>query len=156
MSAEEVHETTIVLKPRRLLRGETTYSAAKEQDASILHQLGYREQKIRFFTHLYRNRNLIRRIVSHNLGINSTEICNVVDVEDWIHGSFNVCIRVDIDGLKGRPGKLVMIRLPPPYRIVGTYACKNCPTLPIPHLYSFGLSNGKTARIELATELYRS
>lgn len=41
------------LKPRRLLRGEITYAAAKEQDANILHELGYRDQKIRFFTHLY-------------------------------------------------------------------------------------------------------
>lgn len=37
---------------RRLLRGEITYATAKEQDANILHQLGYRDQKIRYFTEI--------------------------------------------------------------------------------------------------------
>lgn len=50
---------SLALRKRRLLRGEITYAAAKEQDANILHQLGYRDQKIRYFTHLYRNRKLI-------------------------------------------------------------------------------------------------
>lgn len=35
-------------------------------------------------------------------------------MEDWIHGSFNVCIRVEIEG---NPGRQVMIRFPLPYRI---------------------------------------
>lgn len=39
------------LRPRRLLRGDITYSAAKEQDSNILHELGYRDQKIQYYTH---------------------------------------------------------------------------------------------------------
>jgi hypothetical protein len=149
---------------RRLLRGEITYAAAKEQDANILHQLGYREKKIRYFTHLYRNRQQIKSIVAHHLGLSSADRCRIVDVEDWIHGSFNVCIRVDVDGRGGYPGKQAMIRFPLPYRIgedccpgnadekvrceVGTYAWlqENCPTVPIPRLYGFGLSTGETVR----------
>jgi hypothetical protein len=71
-----------------LVRGEITYAAAKEQDSNILHQLGYREQKIRYFTYLYRDRKLIETIVAHHLGLISADACHIVDVEDWIHGSF--------------------------------------------------------------------
>lgn len=38
-----------MLKPRSLLRGDITYDAAKDSDANILYELGYRDQKIRFF-----------------------------------------------------------------------------------------------------------
>jgi hypothetical protein len=96
------------------------YEAAKEEDASILHQLGYWDQRIRLFTHLYRNCGLIATIAAHHLGLTSADICHVVDVEDWIHGSFNVCIRIDIDGQGQDAGGQVMIRVPLPYRIGST------------------------------------
>lgn len=162
MPQDQGHDSPATLRPRRLLRGEITYAAAKEQDANILHELGYRDQKISFFTHLHRNRELIRTLVARHLGLASADACRVVDVEDWIHGSFNVCIRVDIVDPKGNIGRQIMIRFPLPYRIgenccpgnadekvrceVGTYTWlkENCPTVPIPHLYGFGLSNGKT------------
>jgi hypothetical protein len=154
----------LAMSKRRLLGGEITYAAAKEQDANILHQLGYRDQKIRYFTHLYRSRKQIESIVAHHLGLRSADTCRIVEIENWIHGSFNVCIRVDVDGQRGDPGKQVMIRFPLPYRIgedscpgnadekvrceAGTYAWlqENCPTVPIPQLYGFGLSTGQTVR----------
>lgn len=144
-----------------MVRGEITYSAAKEKDANIFHEVGYREQKIQFFTRLYRNRELVRNLVAHHLGLTS-DACHVVDVEDWVHGSFNVCIRVDIDNPRRNAEKQVMIRFPLPYRIgenpcpgnayekdrceVGTYAwiSEKCPDVPIPHLHGFGLFNGET------------
>ncbi|KAJ9199358.1 hypothetical protein DTO164E3_4670 [Paecilomyces variotii] len=153
---------SLAMRKRRLLRGEITHAAAKEQDANILHQLGYRDRKIRYFTHLDRNRKLIERTVAHHLGLRSADACRAVDVEDWIHGSFNVCIRVDVDGQGRDPRKQLMMRFPLPYRIgeeccpgnadekvrceVGTYAWlqENCPTVPIPRLYGFGLSTGQT------------
>lgn len=66
------------LKPRRLLRGEITYAAAQEQDANILHQLGYRDRKIRFFTHLYRNRELIKDIVACHLGLGTADAGSIL------------------------------------------------------------------------------
>lgn len=84
------------LKPRRLPRVEIAYSVAKEQDPNILHELGYWDQKIRYFTHLRRNRKLIETTVARHLGLTSADRCHLVDVEDWINCSFNVCIRVDV------------------------------------------------------------
>ena len=153
-----------MLKSRALLRGEITYEDAKESDTNILHELGYRDQKIRFFTYLYRNHELIRSIITSHLGVTSREKCHLVDVEDWIHGNFNVCIQADILGSRGVE-KQVMIRFPLPYRIgedpcprnadekvrckAGTYTWlkENCPTMPIPRFYGYGLSNGKTVSL---------
>ena len=161
MSQDQGHDSAATLKPRRLLRGEITYSAAKEQDANILHELGYRDKKIQFFTYLYRNRKRIQKLIARHLGLASADACRVVEVEDWIHGSFNVCIRADIVDRNGDTRRRVMIRFPLPYRIgeksrpgnadekvrceVGTYVWlkENCPNIPIPHLYGFGLSSGK-------------
>lgn len=168
----QIHDA-LPLKPRRLLRGEITYSAAKEQDANILHELGYRDQKIQYFTYLYRNRKLIETTVARHLGLASADTCHLVDVEDWIDGSFNVCIRVAIDDRDRAPGKQLMIRFPLPYRIgenscpgnadekirceAGTYAWlqENCPNVPIPRLYGFGLSTGQTVRTHLRDFLTR-
>lgn len=164
MPQDQGDDSPTPLKARPLLRGEITYSEAKEKDANILHELGYSDQRVKFFTHLYRSRKLIQAIVAHHLGLASAEGCHVVDVEDWIHGSFNVCIRVDIDvdSQQQNSEKQLMIRFPLPYRIgenccpgnadekvrceAGTYAWiqQNCPTVPIPHLYGFGLSTGQT------------
>ena len=160
-SQEHDRDLKSTLKPRRLLRGEITYAVAKEQDANILHQLGYRDRKIRFFTHLYRNRELIKAIVACHLGLGTAGVCSIVDVDEWIHGSFNVCIRVDIDEPEANRRRQVMVRFPLPYRIgedscpgnadekirceVGTYAWlqEKCPTVPIPHLYGYGFTAGK-------------
>lgn len=154
------------LKPtqnsRRLLHTEITYSVAKEQDTNILHELGYSNERIRYFTHLYRNRRLIESVVARHLGITAIDACHLVDVEDWIDGSFNICIRVDIDARAKFPKNQVMIRFPLPYCVgentcpgnadekirceAGTYAWldENCPDIPIPQLYRFGLSTGLT------------
>ena len=167
----QVHDAP--LRSRRLLRGEVTYSVAKEQDHNILHELGYRDQKIQYFTHLYRNRKLIETTIARHLGLTSADTCHLVDVEDWIDGSFNVCIRVDIDvdDRTRLSGKQLMIRFPLPYRIgentcpgnadekvrceAGTYAWlqENCPDVPIPKLYGFGLSTGETVRMYLTSAI---
>jgi hypothetical protein len=150
------------LQPRRLIRRGITYSYAEKQDANILHELGYWAQKIHFFTHLQRNRILIKKIVAHHFRI-PEETCHPTDVDEWIDGSFNVCIRVDIDGARFP----AMIRFPLPYKVgesvcsgnadekirceTGTYAWlqENCPGVPIPRLYGYGLSNGQTVRTYL-------
>lgn len=168
MSEGQSHGSPPTLKKRRLLRGEVTYEEALDNDNNILHQLGYRDQKIKIYLHLNRNRRQIQNIIAHHLGI-AAERCRVVNIEDWIHGSFNLCLRVDVDpGSQGHPGsqgnthgKQFMVRFPLPFRIgenyrpgnadekvrceAGTYAWlqENCPTIPIPQLYGFGLSNGQ-------------
>lgn len=154
-------------KSRTLLRREITYSAAVEEDTNLLHELGYRDEKTRFFSHLHGHRLLIEKLVAHHLRLSSANACHVADVEEWIDGSFNVCVRVDINDEVRFAGKQVMIRFPLPYKVgesfcpgnadekirceAGTYAWLqgNCPEIPIPQLYGYALSSGETVRMRL-------
>lgn len=151
-------------KTRRLLRGEITYSAAKDKEVNILHRLEYYNQEIQFFSLLDKSRDWIRAVVSYHLNLRSSDYCHVADVSDWLHGSFNVCIPVTIVDWKGKQqsGDRVLIRFPLPYRVGESYhpgngdeklRCEaatyswlqdNCPDVPIPQLYGFGLSTGET------------
>jgi hypothetical protein len=93
-------------------------------------------------------------------------VCPVARVEDWLHGSFNVCILVTVKMLnrKQQPGECALLRIPLPYWVAkafrpgngdkkihceaGTYAWlqENCLDVPIPRLYGFAMSTGKTVR----------
>jgi len=156
------------MRTRRLLRREITYSSAKEREVNILHQLGYVEQQCHFFSHLYYKREWMESVVAHHLGLRSTNVCHMTEWQDWLRGSFNVCIPVTIDGDnwadRRQPGHRVILRFPLPYRIgesfrpgngdekiqceAGTYAWleQNCSDVPIPRLYGFALSTGETVR----------
>lgn len=151
---------------RRLLREEVTYSDAKEKEVNILHQLGYYDKKQEYFTHIDSKRSWIKGVVAHHLGLRSPDACHVADLEDWFHGSSNVCVPITIANWKGKqrqqPGQRVLLRLPLPYRVgeafnpgngdekvrceAGTYAWLqgNCPDVPIPRMYGFGMSTGET------------
>jgi len=149
------------LKTRDLLNSTITCSAALRRNANILHELGYVQQRHEFFSHLWVNRKLIKSLIARHLGLASFDLCRIMNGQDLIHGSFNVCFQCDIFDLAGNVVRQVMIRFPLPYRIgespcpgnadekvrceVGTYAWlkENCPTVPIPQLYGFGLSKGK-------------
>ncbi|KAE8350339.1 hypothetical protein BDV28DRAFT_43137 [Aspergillus coremiiformis] len=146
--------------PRRLLKGEITYSTALKEEVNILHRLGYYKQQNDFFARVSDNRSWIQAIVSHHLGLTSPELCTVAEVTDWLHGSFNVCVPVTIHNwkLRKQAGHRVILRLPLPYRVgesfhlgnsdekirceAGTYAWlqSHCPDVPIPKLYGFATS----------------
>ncbi|EEP81145.1 predicted protein [Uncinocarpus reesii 1704] len=148
-------------KTRRLLREEITYSFAKQRR-------GYYDQQIRFFDFLNSQKDSIRSIVAHHLNLRSPNTCHVAEVEDWLYGSFNVCIPVTIVDWKGKkqPGDRVLLRIPLPYRVgeafrpgnsdekvrceAGTYAWlqENCPDIPIPKLYGFSVSAGVFSQID--------
>lgn len=90
-------------------------------------------------------------------------MCEVSDIEDWLHGSFNVCVPITMNN---RQNKRVLLRFPLPYRVgeapnpgssdekirceAGTYAWlqENCPEIPIPQLYGLSLSTGEVVRNE--------
>ena len=85
----------------------------------------------------------------------------MADIQEWIHGSFNVCIPVTIFAQNPRR---VIVRFPLPYRVgedfrpgnadekvrceAGTYAWleQACPDIPIPRLYGFAMSTGESVR----------
>ncbi|GIK04890.1 hypothetical protein Aspvir_008988 [Aspergillus viridinutans] len=151
-------------KTRPLLRGEITYSTAQREEVNILHRLRYHDERRKFFAHVYEKRNWIEAIVAHHLNLGSPNSCCMDDVENWHHGSFNLCVPVVVGGWKRKqqPGGRVLLRFPLPYRVgdafrpgngdekirceAGAYAWlqENCPDVPIPKLYGFSTSTGET------------
>lgn len=154
--------------PRPFQRGqnssEITYSSAKHQEINILHEMTLWEEMQKFLSHVYRRREVIQSIAAFHLGVSTKENCHIAPRNDWIQGSFNLCIPIVVQHGNHRPDQRVIIRLPLPYRVGETFhpgnadeklRCEagayiwlqeNCPDVPIAHLYGFGLSTGQSVR----------
>jgi hypothetical protein len=83
-------------KTRQLLREEITYSESKECEVNVLQQLTYYDHQNEFFGHLNGQRSWMRAVVAHHIGLRSSNVCQVAEVDDWLHGSFNGCIPVTV------------------------------------------------------------
>ncbi|PLB49352.1 hypothetical protein P170DRAFT_408496 [Aspergillus steynii IBT 23096] len=144
-----------------LLRGTTTLEAALKSEEDILLDLDLPEQRVDFFVSLYSNRDEIERIASYHLGLERTETCRIGGVNEWVHGSFNVCIPLYV-GERELPEKRALIRFPLPYKVgefkhpgnvdeklrceAATFIWmeEHCPEIPIPQLWGFGLVGGQS------------
>jgi hypothetical protein len=114
--------------------------------------------------HLYEHQQQIEATTAYYLVI-ASKACQISEVKEWRHGSFNVCIPVDIsDGHSDGhyTGKRVLIRFPLPYKVgesrypgnadeklrceIAAYIWinQNCPSLPIPKLLGFTFYNNRT------------
>lgn len=141
-----------------LLAGRITLSEALDEEDDILRKLTYPEKRLDFCSYLHAHAKELETIVSHHLHI-SRETCRAPYVDEWMHGSFNVCIPIYVNG-----EKRVIIRFPLPYKIgeptspgnaeeklrceAATYAWmqSHCPLIPIPRLWGFGFPNGPSVR----------
>lgn len=145
-----------------LLKGNITLQEALGEDDDILHQLSYPEKRLDFFYHLFKHRSEIKSIVSFHLGV-PRDACKVAEeFSEWVHGSFNACIPVYINGTFKVQTKKVFIRFPLSYKVgelqcpgkaeeklrcqVATYMWirSNCPDVPIPCLRGFGFPGGRS------------
>ncbi|RAH53124.1 hypothetical protein BO85DRAFT_166036 [Aspergillus piperis CBS 112811] len=148
-------------KTRRLLHQEITYSEAQDDQSNILHKLTFPSQRDQFLDHVYRHRSWIQTVVSHHLNLRSGDACRVSQPDEWLHGSFNLCIPVQINMHNELGTNKMLVRIPLPYRIgeafrpgnadeklrceAGTYAWMQqmAPSIRVPRLYGFGLSTGQ-------------
>ncbi|KAG6039880.1 hypothetical protein E4U41_001880 [Claviceps citrina] len=155
---------------RLLLSGPITLSGATARDNNVLHTLAYPRQKEAFYARIDSHRPLLADVVAHHLGIKSTNVI-VSPQEWWRHGSFNLVVPIRVDGdpsVKRSVPEFVSLRFPLPFRVgeatypgnsdekvnceAATYAWihENCPSVPIPKLYGFGLStNQRFTSLEL-------
>ncbi|PSS16501.1 hypothetical protein M430DRAFT_50880 [Amorphotheca resinae ATCC 22711] len=122
----------------------------------------YPDLRVKFYLSLFKRRSDIEAIVSHHLRLRKTETCHLGEFKDWKAGSFNVCIPVYINNWAAFPNKRVIIRFPLPYKVGESrypgnadekLRCEaasfiwiqdNCPTVPIPYLWGFGFSDGRS------------
>ncbi|EGX92473.1 hypothetical protein CCM_03846 [Cordyceps militaris CM01] len=140
---------------RDLLSGPITLSAAKLKSSNVLHALRFPLQKREFYARIERQRHLLSRLVAHHLNTDLASV-TISGQEYWCHGSFNLCVPALVDNASAP--RYVMVRFPLPYRVgeatypgnadekirteAATYAWihQNCPDVPIPQIYGFGLS----------------
>ncbi|RAQ50884.1 hypothetical protein AFGD_003432 [Aspergillus flavus] len=136
-----------------LLRGTPTLESAIEQEEDML-----LERRIEFFVSLYSNRGDIEDIVSYHLGLGRSETCRLGDINEWLHGSFKVCIPIYTHRQSQQPEKRALIRFPLPYKLgeskypgnvdeklrceAATYIWikEHCPETPTPQIWGFGAS----------------
>ncbi|KAL9126776.1 MAG: hypothetical protein Q9217_004224 [Psora testacea] len=139
----------------RNLDDEITLDTAIEEEDDMLLRLTYWQKRFDFLVYLLCHSDEIEAIVSYHLSLNGTGSCHLAPIEQWIHGSFNMCLPVYIKNWKKHPEKRVMIRFPLPYKVgeetfpgnaeeklrceAATYIWiqKNCPDVPIPQLLGF-------------------
>ncbi|KIM93093.1 hypothetical protein OIDMADRAFT_46378 [Oidiodendron maius Zn] len=142
------------------LKGKITYSEAADQEHNVLQQLTYWQKREDFITYLLQHAGEIEDVVSCYLRLNGTETCRLSHPKDWIHGSFNICLPVNVDNWRQRPGGRVMVRFPLPFKVgdsyhpgnaeekvrceAATYAWirEKCPDVPIPYLWGFAFAGG--------------
>ncbi|TQN69977.1 hypothetical protein CSHISOI_05534 [Colletotrichum shisoi] len=92
------------------------------------------------------------------MGLGRQDRCTVLPQRDWIRGSFNVCVFVEVNP-RTTACRKVVFRCPMPHKLaeaiypgsideklsceVGAYAWveENCPEIRTPHLFGFGFSD---------------
>lgn len=141
-----------------LLAGAITLSEALDDETDVIRKLSYPEKRLDFYQFLRAHAGEIESIVSHHLGV-SRDSCRTPWIDEWVHGSFNVCIPIYVHAQKR-----VVIRFPLPYKIgestnqgnaeeklrceAATYAWtqSHCPSIPIPRLWGFCFPGASSVR----------
>lgn len=142
----------------RTLHGKITLDAALAEEHDMLQRLTYWQKRFDFLVYLREHRAEIEAVVSYHLGLNGKGSCYIAPLNDWIHGSFNMCLPVYVKNWRNHIEKRVMIRFPLPYKL-GEETCpgnvdeklrceaatyiwiqENCPDVPIPQLLGFAFS----------------
>jgi hypothetical protein len=138
-------------------RKPITYESAIKKDVNIINQAAYFEAAEQLYQVLWDQRQTIQVLVKHHLRLGTQDTCIVTAQEQWIRGSFNICIPVEVRSTRFH--KKLMFRCPMPQKLaeakypgtvdeklsseVGTYVWMQdrCPDIRIPHLYGFGFSD---------------
>ncbi|KAJ4525198.1 hypothetical protein HRR78_003344 [Exophiala dermatitidis] len=140
----------------KLIGKKIRLSEALTDEDDILQMLRYPKRRIDLIVLLLENENEILHITAHHLNV-KTNACELSQVSDWIHGSFNLCIPIHVNW---NGHKRVLFRVPLPYKIgedhfpgnvdekircetaTYIYIRQHCPEVPIPMLLGFGLPTG--------------
>lgn len=148
----------------RTLKGEITLDAAIQEERDMLRRLSYWNKRIYFLCYLDDHSAEIEAIVSYHLGLSEIESCYIAPLDDWIHGSFNMCLPIHIKDREGHE-KRVMMRFPLPYKVgeeecpgnaeeklrceAATYVWiqENCPDVPIPQLLGFAFHENQCVSV---------
>lgn len=136
-----------------------TYELALKKDVNIINEATYPGARRQLFQKLWDQRAAIQALVRHHLRLRDQDACIVKPESQWIRGSFNVCIPVEVRSASFN--KDLIFRCPMPHKLaeakhpgtideklsceVGAYVWMQdqCPDIPVPYLYGFGFSDNR-------------
>ncbi|CZT13271.1 hypothetical protein WAI453_005405 [Rhynchosporium graminicola] len=153
-------DTTNITTTIRQMNGPPlTCSQALNTDFNFILEAGYVPETEAFYNKLWAERDVMRVVVKHHLGLSDKSICTIADQHDWMRGFFNVCIPVEVQSPDSFHKQKLILRCAMPHKLaeaynpgsvdekmgceVGAYAWiqERCPEIRIPHLYGFAFSN---------------
>ena len=108
-----------------LLHGAVTLSQALGDEDNMLFRLEYRQKRFDFYVRVHTHREEFQAIIARHLGLRSRDSCELSEVKQWKHGSFNLCIPGSTSDGGAYAGKRVLLRLPLPYKIAETLFPRN-------------------------------
>lgn len=137
-------------------RNAQDWKEIEEEDDDMLVKLQQEPLRQAFSDDLQSQIPNICGIVSHHLSLSRFQQCEVSDRSEWLYGSFNTCIPINITNWRKQR---LLLRCPFPYMLGGpdgldekirceaatfAWTSENCPRVPIPYLWGFGLPNGSS------------
>ncbi|PMD14764.1 hypothetical protein NA56DRAFT_664488 [Hyaloscypha hepaticicola] len=135
-------------------RKPITYESALNKDSNIIRQAAHLEAATELYQSLWGQRQTIQALVKHHLRLSNRDTVIVNAEDQWIRGSFNVCIPIEVRSTRFH--KKLMFPCPMPHKLaeakypstvdeklsseVGMYVIMlfECLDIRIPHLYGFG------------------
>lgn len=133
---------------------------ALEEEKNVINWASYGPATDKLYRKIWEARDTVAALVLHHMGVGRQANCIILPPDQWIRGSFNVCVFAEVTSGTGEQRKAVF-RCPLPHKLaeseypgsvdekisceVGAYAWieENCPEIPSPHLFGFGFSDGR-------------
>jgi len=143
-----------------LNRAPITYSSAAQHEDNIINKLKSYEETKQLVAYLQGEKQSIETLVAHHLGLSSKDKCVMLDLKQWLRGSFNISIPIEVIRPNGVTSKVIM-RCPMPHKLaetrypgtvreklrceVGSYILfqEHLSRIPIAHLFGFGFPDGQ-------------
>ncbi|KAL8809338.1 MAG: hypothetical protein Q9200_003508 [Gallowayella weberi] len=143
----------------RTIKEHVTLDFALGEEHDMLRRLLHFNKRGHFLGYLLHHAAEIEAVVAHHLGLGDPTSCRLSVLDDWVHGSFNMCVPVHVKRWGNQAEKRVMIRFPLCYKVgeedfpgnaeeklrceAATYIwiSKHCPDVPIPRLLGFAFGD---------------
>ncbi|UNI25035.1 hypothetical protein JDV02_010744 [Purpureocillium takamizusanense] len=145
-------------------QGPVTLDWALAEERDVIDWASYRPAADRLIQDLWSQKDTIEALIRYHMCLTKRDDCVVLPPQHWIQGAFNMCIFAEITyGGSAKSGntRRVVFRCPMPHKLaearspgtidekmgceIGAYAWveDHCPEIPSPHLFGFGLTNGR-------------